>query len=57
MATLRTSPCKFIAMQPMAMAAGPAMNFKTIPKMVRLAPHEINFSCNAMNNPESYHTN
>lgn len=51
MATRRTSPCKPTAMAPIAMAVGPAINFNTIPNMVRLGPHAIIFSCKAMNIP------
>ena len=45
MATRKTSPCKPTAMAPIAMAAGPAMNLKTIPNMVKLVPHAIIFAC------------
>lgn len=55
-ATRRTSPRKPKAIEPMAMAAGPAMNLKTIPNTVKLGPHAINFSCSAMNIPAHAHT-
>lgn len=51
MATRNTSPCKPTAIHPMAMAAGPAMNFKIIPNTVRLVPQAINFSCKSINSP------
>lgn len=47
----RTFPCRPMAMDPIAIAAGPAMNLKTIPNTVRLIPHAISFSCIAMNSP------
>lgn len=50
-ATRRTSPCRPTAIAPMAMAAGPAMNFNTIPNAVKLIPQAITFSCDAINIP------
>lgn len=54
--TRKTSPCKPTAIQPIAIAAGPAMNFNTIPNTVKLGPHAIKFSCKAMNIPAYIHT-
>lgn len=50
-ATRRTSPCKPTAREAIATAAGPAINFNTIPNMASFGPHAINFSCKAMNMP------
>lgn len=50
-ATRRTSPWRPTAREPMAIAAGPAINFKTIPITVKLVPQTINFSWSAMNIP------
>lgn len=52
-ATRRTSPCKPTAMDPMAMAAGPAMNLSTMPNAVKPGPQAIIFFCNAMKRPGS----
>uniref|UniRef100_A0A9I9EBH5 Uncharacterized protein n=1 Tax=Cucumis melo TaxID=3656 RepID=A0A9I9EBH5_CUCME len=52
-ATRRTSPCKPMATEPMAIAAGPAINFNTISTIVSVGPQAINFSCNAMKIPAS----
>lgn len=44
MAIRKTSPRNPTTMALMAIAAGPAMNFKTKPNMAKLGPQEITFS-------------
>jgi hypothetical protein len=44
MAIRKTSPRNPTTMALIAIAAGPAMNFKTKPNKVKLGPHEITFS-------------
>ena len=51
METRKISPWIPTAKEATATAAGPAMNFITIPNTVKRIPHAINFSCNAINNP------
>ena len=54
-ATRKTSPRKPTAIEPIAIAAGPAINLKIIPITARLVPQAITFSCKAMKIPACMH--